>query len=74
MTASQTPKMMREALCAAQSCVNGAYRAELQVLIDQIDRIRPLGSDGKHNDRHTRNCGCEGHVGVWSLNLYPEVK
>jgi hypothetical protein len=30
----------------------------LQVLIDECDRMRPLGPDGKHGDRHTVECGC----------------
>lgn len=31
----------------------------LQQLVDEIDRHRPLGPDGKHGNRHTAYCGCE---------------
>jgi hypothetical protein len=33
--------------------------ARLQVLIAEIDRNRPLGTDGTHGDLHTPTCGCE---------------
>lgn len=64
-------KPTREALCAAMSALleharNGldVYAtpvrvARLQEIVDQIDRARPLGPDGKHGDRHTPICGCE---------------
>ena len=61
-----TLKMIRETLCAAQHAVlterspaNVQRHADrLQRLIDGIDRQRPLGPDGKHDDRHTPTCGC----------------
>lgn len=31
----------------------------LNKLINEIDRHRPLGSDGKHGNNHTPSCGCE---------------
>ena len=62
------PKMLRESLCVAQTAV-GNYSLDmgrrrehverLQRLIDECDRHRPLGQDGKHGDRHTDTCGCE---------------
>lgn len=62
-------KSTREALCLAQSALLNFWPAEgdrpkdradtLQGLIDDIDRQRPLGSDGKHGNRHTATCGCE---------------
>lgn len=60
-------KMLRESLCAAQAALALTedrralhhHRARLQDLIDQCDRHRPLGWDGKHGDRHTATCGCE---------------
>lgn len=62
-------KSTREALCLAQSALLNFWpasgdrpgdRAEtLQRLIDDIDRQRPLGPDGKHGNRHTLTCGCE---------------
>lgn len=64
-------KATREALCASQSALGERGRAgidtdkvshwvaRLQVLCDAIDVHRPLGSDGKHGDRHTPSCGCD---------------
>ena len=62
------PKQLRETLCIAQSSLacrptDGSILAEhmarLQRLIDECDRHRPLGPDGKHGTRHTPTCGCE---------------
>jgi hypothetical protein len=61
------PKMLRETLCLAQSALNRMYLLptnkshsdRLQLLIDECDRHRPLGPDGKHGDRHTETCGCD---------------
>lgn len=60
-----TPKTLRETLCVAQGAVlrAGGDRAQhdgsvLAQLIDECDRQRPLGADGKHGDRHTPECGC----------------
>ncbi len=61
---AQDLKMLREALCRAQSALirvehyphNGMY---LQQIINEVDRHRPLGSDGKHGNLHTPTCGCE---------------
>lgn len=59
-------KSLRETFCVAQTHVglSGLESAEhhvrlLQRLIDDCDRQRPLGPDGKHGDRHTATCGCE---------------
>jgi hypothetical protein len=60
-------KMVREALCVAQAWLptvhdGGEALAAIEVLgrlIEDIDRQRPLGPDGKHDDRHTPTCGCE---------------
>lgn len=60
-----SPKMLREALCVAQSALShqavspDRHIAALGRLIDECDRHRPLGNDGKHNDLHTPTCGCE---------------
>jgi hypothetical protein len=58
-------KMMRETLCVAQSEIghspvhwSRSHINRLQNLIDQLDQHRPLGSDGKHGDRHTETCCC----------------
>ena len=64
---SDSPKMIRETLCVAQSAVgrfSGPDRRRehierLQRLIDECDRHRPLGPDGKHGELHTPTCGCE---------------
>jgi hypothetical protein len=31
----------------------------LHELVEEIDRHRPSGSDGKHGNLHTTTCGCE---------------
>lgn len=67
------PKMLRETLCTAQALMsnmwNDAYADrwqihidQLQRLIDECDRKRPLGPDGKHDERHTDECGCDDTV------------
>lgn len=58
-------KSLREALCVAENAVTHRWgsshpaRAAMSQIIAEIDRQRPLGSDGKHGDRHTPTCGCE---------------
>lgn len=68
-----TPKMLLETLCVAQSALTelekarpgfnaggtvDTHRGRLQQLIDECERKRPTGPDGKHDDRHTDECGC----------------
>jgi hypothetical protein len=62
------PKMLRETLCVAQSLIgnsnlNADRRTEhvnrLQRLINECDRHRPVGPDGKHGDLHTETCDCD---------------
>ena len=62
------PKMLRETLCMAQAAIGETFRLaprarehldRLQRLIDECDRHRPIGNDGKHGDRHTPTCGCD---------------
>jgi hypothetical protein len=54
------PKTIREALCMAQAYLRADnYIRNVQKIIDAIDILRPLGPDGKHEDRHTPYCGCE---------------
>lgn len=36
-----------------------AHLERLGRLVDEIDRHRPLGPDGKHGELHTPTCGCE---------------
>jgi hypothetical protein len=60
-------KMLKETLCDAQALavflqLNASiphYVDTLQKLINECDRHRPIGPDGKHGDRHTETCGCE---------------
>ncbi len=65
---ADTLKMIRETLCQAQSAITQwpadedrkpVHLARLGRLINDIDRQRPLGPDGKHGDRHTQTCGCD---------------
>lgn len=58
-------KMLREALCVAQTDLhhrldgrtNAMHR--LQDILNLIDRHRPLDADGRHGNLHTPSCGCE---------------
>jgi len=62
-------KMMKESLCAAAAAVahspttagasNQTHVKMLQILINECERHRPIGNDGKHGSRHTATCGCE---------------
>jgi hypothetical protein len=73
------PKMVREALCAAQSALAERARGGMDVdqvphwighlgaLINQIDEHRPVGSNGKHGEKHTSTCGCDDHTGAWAI-------
>ena len=63
-----SPKMLCETLCVAQARIGNSPLDEsrkqghidrLQRLIDECERHRPTGSDGKHGDLHTPTCGCE---------------
>jgi hypothetical protein len=62
------PKTLRETLCVSQALLSKStldrdrrreHIERLQRLINECDRHRPLGPDGKHGDRHTPTCGCE---------------
>ena len=72
--------MVREAICVAQTWLGGVHdtgQAErasrtLGRLIEDIDRQRPLGPDGKHDDRHTATCGCEDGELVSGLRITVE--
>lgn len=67
-----TLKMLRETLCVAQAAIWAtfpddeaqqaqaiAHRERIGRIVAEIDRLRPLGPDGKHGDLHTASCGCE---------------
>ena len=61
---SRDLKMMREALCVAESHLlhSNQYSGHGKLigpLIREIDKHRPLGPDYKHGKRHTQTCGCE---------------
>jgi hypothetical protein len=60
-------KMLRETLCVAATAIGHVYPTSartpehirrIQRCIDEIDRQRPLGSNGKHDNRHTKDCQC----------------
>lgn len=66
LTVPDSIKMLRETFCVAQAAIGqldlltrDQHIARLQRLIADCDRQRPLGPDGKHDDRHTPTCGCE---------------
>lgn len=60
-------KMTRETLCMAEAALVAMYGGEealphvqrLSDIIFEIDKLRPLGMDGKHGNLHTEYCGCE---------------
>lgn len=63
-------KMLRESLCTLTTAArylpadkSGSVKAGKLSYIDkltkEIDRHRPLGSNGKHGNLHTPTCGCE---------------
>lgn len=59
-----TPKSLHEAFCYAQAFLPTTaqgmhYRSVLQNLIDELNRMRPTGPDGKHGNLHTDLCGCK---------------
>lgn len=82
MLTFHTLKSVREALCAAQTAVGQSrsisesqkdlWIATLGTLIEDIDRQRPLGPDGKHGDRHTPFCQCDDKPLVESARLVLE--
>lgn len=65
-------KMVREALYYAEATmlqtVQGQrYREIVQDLVEDIDRQRPLGRNGKHGNLHTDNCGCADRGADWDV-------
>lgn len=58
------PKMMREHLCAqATFAPDDTTRDAFSNLIRVLDLHRPIGPDGKHDNRHTPTCGCDDKDG-----------
>jgi len=59
--------MLREHLCSDQARWQTEWPEGIQsavdVLINMIDRHRPLGANGKHGNLHTATCGCEDKPG-----------
>jgi hypothetical protein len=54
------PKGLRERLCKQQRhAPDLAASLAIGDLIRLLDLHRPLGSNGKHGDRHTPTCGCD---------------
>lgn len=57
-------KMLREHLCACQAMQRPdawppGIASAVDVLLDMIDRHRPLAANGRHGNLHTVTCGCE---------------
>jgi len=63
-------KMIRETMCLAEHALHESARAgssrpsqgdfdRIRRILEDIDRQRPLGSNGKHGNLHTPTCGCE---------------
>jgi hypothetical protein len=62
----ESVKGLREDLCVVQSALamypsgdQSSRIQRIQALLDQLDIMRPLGSDGNHGNRHTEVCGCD---------------
>lgn len=54
-----SPKGLREHLCQQQTFApDERTRWTIHILIDLLDTHRPIGPDGKHDERHTGTCGC----------------
>ena len=54
------PKYLREVLCTQQTHAPNQFTSDLiGRLVMDLDKHRPLGTDGKHGDLHTDTCGCE---------------
>lgn len=68
-----SPKSLLETLCVVEFALQemgrqrpgynagGTVESHLErvrVLMDESKRKRPTGPDGKHGNRHTRECGC----------------
>lgn len=75
-------KVLRETLCRAQQAISSSYfdryRADehisrLERLIQECDRHRPLGLDGKHGNLHTETCGCEDKGPQWTWGTSRKV-
>jgi hypothetical protein len=54
------PKHLREVLCKQEMYAPDKFTSDLigRLVLD-LDRHRPLGTNGKHGDLHTDTCGCE---------------
>lgn len=68
-----TPKSLRETLCVTEHALNelerlhpgydaggpiASHLAKVRELLAECDRKRPIGTDGKHRNLHTPECGC----------------
>lgn len=52
--------MLKEKLCEQQTYAPDDFtRREIGRLIEIMSLHRPVGPDGKHNNRHTPTCGCD---------------
>lgn len=68
-----SPKMLLETLCVVEFALNELERQRpgynaggrieshlerVRALMDECSRKRPTSPDGKHDSRHTTECGC----------------
>jgi hypothetical protein len=73
-----SPKTLRETINVATHALRELEKAHpgynaggtihshierLEQIGAECDRKRPTGPDGKHNNRHTPECGCSPHPG-----------
>lgn len=78
-----TPKMIKETMARIQSLApssSGPDSDIVQKIIDECDRHRPIGPEGRHGQLHTETCGCEDvpvgnepHVPSGSVSYVGEV-
>jgi hypothetical protein len=68
-----SPKMLLETLCVVEHAMHqpererpgynaggsiASHLERIRQLMDECERKRPTGSDGKHGNLHTPECGC----------------
>lgn len=69
-----SPKTLRETMCVVESALSAlererpgfnaggtiaSHRERVAQIIRECNRKRPTGSDGKHGNLHTDECGCD---------------
>lgn len=68
LTTNDSVKMLQETFCLVSAIIGNStlsdgekhqHLGRLQRLINDCQRQRPTGFDGKHGNLHTDTCGCE---------------